>query len=187
MSGTISRLALCVLLMSRLGMAAAEDDLLTRLQRLAEQGDSEAQIALVEAYLLGHRGAQKSDVEAVKWLRRAAEQGHALAQNDLGFMYTEGRGVTEDSVEAVKWYRKAAEQGYALAQYNLGGMYAKGEGVPENYIEAYAWLNVAAAQGNENAKDGKEIIAKYMIPVDLNAAQRLAREYWEKYVLPFRD
>ena len=42
-----------------------------------------------------------------------AEQGHAGAQNNLGFMYRNGQGVPQDYAEALQWYRKAAEQGHA--------------------------------------------------------------------------
>ena len=48
------------------------------------------------------------DFDAVK---KAAEQGHADAQYNLGLMYDYGGGVPEDDAEAVRWYRKAAEQG----------------------------------------------------------------------------
>ena len=63
----------------------------------------------------------------------SAEQGDAMAQNNLGVMYQKGEGVPQDYKEAVKWYRLAAEQGHATAQTNLGGMYYKGQGVPEDY------------------------------------------------------
>ena len=56
--------------------------------------------------------------EAVKWYRKAAEQGHSDAQNNLGACYDEGDGVAVDKAEAVKWYRKAAEQGHSDAQYS---------------------------------------------------------------------
>jgi TPR repeat protein len=35
----------------------------------------------------------------------------AKAQDNLGWMYKNGRGVVQDDVEAVKWFRKAAEHG----------------------------------------------------------------------------
>ena len=50
---------------------------------------------------------------------KAAEQGDAIVQFKLGWMYAEGKGVTKDTVKAVEWYQKAAEQGNAAAQYNL--------------------------------------------------------------------
>ncbi len=61
------------------------------------------------------RDVQQDNTEAAKWLRKAAERGHADAQFNLGVMYNNGEGVPEDDIEAVKWYRKAAEQGNALA------------------------------------------------------------------------
>ena len=61
--------------------------------------------------------------KALKWYRKAAEQGLATAQCNLGWCYDNGRGVTQNYAEAAKWYRKAAEQGYAHAQFNLGYYY----------------------------------------------------------------
>ncbi|MGZ3632866.1 MAG: Sel1-like repeat-containing protein kinase family protein [Parachlamydiaceae bacterium] len=55
-----------------------------------------------------------------KFLEKAASQGHAGAQYDLGYCYYNGQGVTQDYVEAVKYYRLAAEQRNADAQYMLG-------------------------------------------------------------------
>ncbi|MEJ6830614.1 MAG: tetratricopeptide repeat protein, partial [Akkermansiaceae bacterium] len=72
---------------------------------------------------------QKDYVEAVKWYRKAAEQGHAIAQYNLGCSYASGKGVTQDDVEAVKWYRKADLQGQAIAQTIKRSIYDCGGGV----------------------------------------------------------
>jgi TPR repeat protein len=90
--------------------------------------------------------------EAVKWYRKAAEQGDATAQYSLGLMYYNGKGVPKDDVEAVKWYRKAAEQGDATAQFYLGVMYAAGKGVPEDDVEAVKWYRKAAEQEDARAQ-----------------------------------
>ena len=71
-------------------------------------------------------GVPQDDAEAVKWFRKAAEQGHAGAQNELGLIYQNGEGVPQDYAEAVKWFRMAAEQGNAYAQNELDQMKAKG-------------------------------------------------------------
>ena len=55
----------------------------------------------------------------MKWYRKAAEQGLAEAQYNLGQVYTKGDGVAKDMIEAVKWYRKAAEQGHEGAKKAL--------------------------------------------------------------------
>jgi len=90
---------------------------------------------------------------AAKWYRKAAEQGHADAQNNLGVMYATGKGVTQNNIEAVKWFRKAAQQGHADAQNNLGWMYAAGKGVTQNDIEAAKWFRKAAQQGHVQAQN----------------------------------
>jgi TPR repeat protein len=104
-----------------------------------------------EAYYLG-KGVPKNYNEALKWYRKAAEQGHALAQNSVGACCEKGRGVPQDHTQAVKWYRKAAEQGEAYAQNNLGACYANGTGVLEDRAEAVKWYRKAAEQGNVLAK-----------------------------------
>jgi TPR repeat protein len=45
----------------------------------------------------------KDAIEAVKWYRKAAEQGDAPAQFNLGNSYANGEGVAKDAVEAAKW------------------------------------------------------------------------------------
>ena len=59
---------------------------------------------------------EKNKAKAAKLFRKAAEQGHASSQFNLGVMYETGQGVPEDKAEATKWIRKAAEQGDADAK-----------------------------------------------------------------------
>ena len=119
-------------------------------------------------------GVPENDAEAVRWFRKAAEQGDAWAQNNLGYAYRLGWGVPEDDAEAVRWYRKAAAQGHADAQNNLGVMYKSGEGVPENYVQAYAWCNLAAAQGIGTAITNKAALRKLMTNAQIAQAQKLS-------------
>jgi TPR repeat protein len=64
--------------------------------------------------------------EALRWYRKAAEQGNPKGQNALGLLYERGDGVSQDLTLALFWFRKAVDQGYAKAQYNLGNMYFHG-------------------------------------------------------------
>ena len=50
-------------------------------------------VCLGDMYKQG-KDAPQNDVEAVEWYRKAAEQGFAFAQFELGVMYAEGRGGT---------------------------------------------------------------------------------------------
>jgi uncharacterized protein len=68
-------------------------------------------------------GVPQDCTGAAKWYRKAADQGFALAQYNLGVMFDKGRGVFQDYAEALKWCRKAAHQNLSEAQYNLGISY----------------------------------------------------------------
>ena len=44
----------------------------------------------------------------MKWYRKAADQGFAGAQYQIGLLYEKGRGVQQDIAQARTWYQKAA-------------------------------------------------------------------------------
>ena len=89
--------------------------------------------------------------EALKWFRKAAEQGYVEAQTTLAYASDYGFGVPKDVAEELKWYRKAAEHGSADGQSGLANMYMLGVGVPKDYIEAYKWISLAVAQGSQGS------------------------------------
>lgn len=138
---------------------------LPSLKAKAESGDAASQFNLGEAYRNG-RGGPKDLVQAVKWYRKAADQGNALAQVSLGLIYTQGGWqvvktnsgesveavIPQDNNEAVKWYRKAADQGNASGQWALGDCYQNGEGVSKDINQAIALYQKAADQGEPNAE-----------------------------------
>jgi TPR repeat protein len=70
-----------------------------------------------------------------------------MAQFNLGWMSSIGRGVPEKHQPAVQRCRKAAEQGYADAQYQLGMMCADDQGVPQDYVQAIKWIDLGASEG----------------------------------------
>ena len=57
------------------------------------------------------QGVVQDYVEAVKWYRLAAQQGHAGAQRNLGAMYSIGQGVLKDYVKAHSWLNLGAASG----------------------------------------------------------------------------
>ena len=126
---------------------------------------------------LGLFMAGSDHVETLVETRAKAEQGDAVAQFDLGWMYDKGKGVPQDDEQAAAWYLKSAEQGNAKAQFDLGWMYDKGSGVPKDYAQAYMWVNLAAAQGNENTIKFSDFAVKSFTPSQIEEGQRLAREW----------
>ena len=115
------------------------------LKEIGFAGDIAAQVRLGVIYLTGD-GVPKDDVEAVKWLRMAANQDNPVAERYLAEMYFKGRGVTADNEEAAKWLRMSAEQGDAQSEYNLAVLYSQGQGVPRSLKESLNWMTKAAEQ-----------------------------------------
>ena len=56
--------------------------------------------------------------EAVKWYTKAAEQGNAPAQYNLGVMYGKGEGVLQDNVYAHMWFNIASSNGNEISRDN---------------------------------------------------------------------
>jgi TPR repeat protein len=130
---------------------------------LAESGDSDAQFLLGAAY--ASSGDETDYAEAAQWYVKAAEQNHALAQFNLGIMYSKGQGVDRDKTRSQMWMTKAAELGDAGAQYEFGmGQHRLGmdgsEGALELKIEGYKWLLLSAAQGYNGSEAGCDYISQ---------------------------
>jgi len=89
----------------------------------------------------------------ISLFKLAAEQGHAEAQLNLGYMYSKGRGVAQSDQDAVHWYRFSASQGYPKALLNLGILYKVGRGVPQSNEKAMSLFTEAAEKGTLAAED----------------------------------
>jgi len=83
--------------------------------RAGNKGVLEAQTGLAQFYAGG--GEWK---RAVKWWRKAAQQGDAESQYRLGLMYQAGKGgLKRNRRTAISWWRKAAAQGHLPAKQAL--------------------------------------------------------------------
>ena len=78
------------------------------------------------------QGVSQDYGRAVELFRKAANQGNAIAQDNLGVMYQNGLGVLQDDGHAVQWFRRAANQGHAGAQRALDVMCANDHGVSQD-------------------------------------------------------
>ena len=97
------------------------------------------------------RGVEKSEADAVKWFRKAAERNYPAAHYHLGMAYAKGRGVDRSFPDAVKHMLSAANAKHVDAQYYLGLMYEEGYGVKRDGREAMRWYTAAASQGDPDA------------------------------------
>jgi len=108
--------------------------------------------AIAAALWASDLAALDNHAEAARWFRKAAEQGHAKAQFNLGYLYQTGLGLRQDYAQAVRWYRRAAKHGHSAANANLGGIYyqhAQRFGV---YPGAARWFRKAAELGHASAQ-----------------------------------
>ena len=124
----------------------------------AEKGHEDARKKLknlsIEVQDYSEANQDKNTSNELTNLRKIAEQGDVVAQNDLGNCLYYGRGCDKNLYEAVEWYRRAAEQGYDKAQNNLAQCLENGEGCEKDLQGALEWYKMAAEQGNRNAESG---------------------------------
>jgi TPR repeat protein len=117
-----------------------------------DPSDPELQFEQGVAHLLGRDGAAKNEVEAARWFRKAAEQGHARAQTQLAMAYQLGRGVPRDQAQSLAWMEKAAAQNQPKAQFELGVAHRDGRGVTKDPVRAGMWFVLASQSGGMASK-----------------------------------
>jgi tetratricopeptide (TPR) repeat protein len=128
---------------------------------------------------------QGAFTEALSWYRKSADRGYPEAMNNLGIMFTNGRGVARDDTQALRLFRKASDDGSADAITNLGFMYHYGRGVAPNPEEAVRlfrkaadagsaegmyWLGLMYETGAGVAKDEAEAFKWYRKAADMGVA-----------------
>ena len=130
--------------------AALKSDNRTETQQLvdkARSGNIAAQVMLGMAFQLGKDAPP--DLQAARyWYKRAAQDGHRVAQFNLAVLL---RQYGEDAA-AVYWFTQGAQQGLAQAQRGLSIMYREGEGTTQDLAQAFKWCYLAAEQGLKDAQ-----------------------------------
>lgn len=176
------------------GLPPDREQMMFWLKAAARRGYAPAQTSLGQLLWETAKNEKRNDRseerydEARAWLIKAAEQGHAYAQFQLGEKYISGvDGSFWIFGEAVKWLTKSAEQGFIPAQVSLGLRYWEGDfrtnTMRRDYAKAVHWLRLAADRGNATAKTYLGYAYKDGtggLPKDAEAAVRLWREAAEK-------
>ena len=93
-----------------------------------------------------------------------------MAQNNLGYMYQNGKGVEQDYAKARELYEQAATRGIARAYYHLGEMYENGRGMNQDYAKAAEYYEKAAAKGDTDAQKNLDRL-RQKISADKSASQ----------------
>lgn len=116
----------------------------------AQNGDPDASFWLGSSYMNGE-GVTCNYTEAIKWLKKAADNKMPLAYNQLGHCYYR----LENYQEAIVWYKKAIDDMYFYSNRTLsnttccllGSCYYH----LKNYPEAIIWLKKAIENGDTDS------------------------------------
>lgn len=120
------------------------------LKKRAEAGDPDAQAQMAYNCLSGPDAS--GDLKAaMKWLRLAAEGGHAWAQTEYAIKLRATKDP-QNQTESIHWLKRASEQGYTTARFTLGGQQYLGIGTEIDYDAAMINLIMASLDGEHEAK-----------------------------------
>ena len=119
-------------------------------------------------------------------LKRDADSGDAIAQNNYGYALITGDGVQENDDLGIEYIRKAANQGQVNAMTTLGWNYFSGEdGVKKDFDKAIYWTKKAADLGTHGMPTYNLGLFYFQglagLPQDLNQAKskwNLACKQW---------
>ncbi|NLZ63153.1 MAG: sel1 repeat family protein, partial [Lentisphaerae bacterium] len=118
-----------------------------RLQKLAKDGNSNAQLALGKIYFEGLVGQKQDYDKAFELFTQSADQGNPQAMFNIGLCYEGGFGVKKNPKEALRWYYQAADAGVPEAQINAA-VAAEQRG---DYEKALHYLKIRANAGDTAA------------------------------------
>ena len=118
---------------------------------LCEEGDPEMCAFLGKEFYYGMNVPQDLD-RALRYMTVASDNGDAISQFTLGFMYWSGRGTEPDIDKAYELFLKAAEQEIPEAMYNVAKILLTKD-FEKNRDKAIGWLRRSLNAGYDAAYD----------------------------------
>ena len=147
-----------------------EQEGIGRLIRQADEGNVQAQCELGNIFYNGE-GVRRNSCEALRWFRKAAEQGYDKAQNILGALYANGyEKRIPDYAGALERYRTSECRRYRGVEVQF---YYGSYNIKQDYAEALKWFRKAAGQGCENAQNNLGILYANGYGVEQDYAEAL--------------
>jgi len=137
----------------------SEKAVISEIVSKAESGSVDAQILLAQMYEEG-KGVMKDQENALRWYRRAADQGHDGAKQILAIhdkLRVAESNLERLGVELGELKRQVddlaakAESGDVVSQFGLGQCYENGTVVEKNEMLAAKWYRRAAEAGCADA------------------------------------
>jgi len=131
------------------GLSSIDDkESMNLLIEAGERGSVEAQRHLGACFATGDWIGGKDEAKAVEWYMKAAAQGDAESQYDLGFMMLLGEGTAQNTLKGMEWLNQAAEQGNESACSLLADIHGKGLfGVSNDPEKVRYWEEMCSKKG----------------------------------------
>jgi TPR repeat protein len=123
-----------------------------KLRQEANAGDPLAQHELGLRYLMGD-GIPVDTVQAIYWIKRAADQNLTTAKYNYAIFLINGIGLEWNPFVAFKYFKSAADDGMVQAQYVVGVLYTDNLITKRNWNLAYYWIKKSADGEYEPAAD----------------------------------
>lgn len=144
------------------------------LEKSANQGNAEAQYWMTFVYKNGLLG-KLSEGKALEWLRKAAENGSAVAGYEFWEIYRRSENLRSKLDEAKPLLIAAAKAGLGTAQHQYAIALYEGMFGQVDKIAGIEWLKKSAEQGEESAQFllGLSFISGEILEQDFKAAY-----YW---------
>lgn len=118
------------------------------LVKMAKKGDNDARFWL--GAICEHEEECLSPSEGFEWFLKAAQNGYAPAQFQIGYHYLHGVHVEMDYFQAYKWFMLSAIQGYPCSQNSLGIMYLRRQ------VKLEEWLT-QISEGTDELYNGYDL------------------------------
>jgi len=128
------------------------------LQKLADQGDHDAQHKLALLYLSGLiKGKEDNPYnidgeKVVDLVKKAANGGNVSSQSRLGLIHRDGLVGKRSNEKSIEWLRKAADNGSAYAALEIWALFLQSKGELVKIEESRPYLKSAAEAGLAEAQ-----------------------------------
>jgi len=151
----------------------AKKDPLTKIKKLANNNDIDAQFNLGMSYWNG-KSAKKNDKKAYYWTKKAAENDHSKAQYNLAMMYLQGTTHIEKDLEKAKlWLIEASDNEHDAADKKLNDLAKKNR--EQSQIDAFSHMIGKALLGDTEVQ--YELGMRYLLGYKITADYQQAY-YW---------
>lgn len=146
---TIAGLVIAVVVASGCAQLQTNNAGNSSMHKQVKQDDANSQVMRGLLYVIG---PSKDFAQAFVWFRKAADQGNALGEYQVGQSYEAGRGVKKNEPEAVVWYRKAAEQNLPAARSRLRAMFVSRQITPVGDAQGGKWWQGLVEQAADESQ-----------------------------------